>query len=271
MTIIDNRTANKNWPLPNIDNRLEDDVARVRAALIAIDAELVTLFDALVLATTPAAHVGSGAGAHAVAAPGGAAGFMSGADKTKLNGAALLTDLTKSAVGLGNADNTSDANKPISTAAANALATLTAAIDANTSAILLRALKGVNTDITSISPASILSGLLTGVTFRNPANTEQTLVDAATTAWDMDAGHVAKWLIGATGRTLGLPTNIKVGGQYQLLAKLATPATMTPAFNAIFKFQYDTLPVFSTSTYTFLTMAWSSEHGKLLVFPAPGF
>jgi len=97
------------------------------------------------------------------------------------------------------------------------------------------------------------------------------LVDGASVSWNMDNGHIAKWTITATGRTLTAPTNIKTGGQYQLLVKLDTPSTMTPTFNSIFKFQYDVVPDFTTSSYTMLTMIWSSEHSKLLVFPAPGF
>lgn len=43
---------------------------------------------------TPAAHVGSGGTAHANAVAGGAAGFMTGADKTKLDGAAPIASPT---------------------------------------------------------------------------------------------------------------------------------------------------------------------------------
>ncbi len=84
----------------------------------------------------PAAHVGSGGAAHANAVASGAAGFMTGADKTKLDGIAAgaqvntvtsvaaktgAVTLVKDDVGLGNVDNTTDANKPISTATQTAL------------------------------------------------------------------------------------------------------------------------------------------------------
>ena len=84
----------------------------------------------------PAAHVGSGGAAHANAVASGAAGFMTGADKTKLDGIAAgaqvntvtsvaaktgAVTLVKGDVGLGNVDNTTDANKPISTATQTAL------------------------------------------------------------------------------------------------------------------------------------------------------
>lgn len=39
--MIDNRTANKNFPLPHKDNELADDVQRLRSALGDIDAALV--------------------------------------------------------------------------------------------------------------------------------------------------------------------------------------------------------------------------------------
>lgn len=105
----------------------------------------------------------------------------------------------------------------------------------------------------------------------NPTITEQVLTDAATTTWDMNAGHEARWTIGATGRTLAAPTNYKVGGQYQLTIGLTTPATMTPTWPAIFKFPYDTAPDLTTSSYTVLTLVWSVAHTKFLVSYAPGF
>jgi hypothetical protein len=100
----------------------------------------------------PLSHVGSGGAAHANVVAGGAAGFMDGADKSKLDGiaagatvnasdaalrdrsthtgtqaagtitglAAVATSGAKADVGLSNVDNTSDANKPVSTAQAAA-------------------------------------------------------------------------------------------------------------------------------------------------------
>ncbi len=84
----------------------------------------------------PIAHVGSGGTAHTNVVAAGAAGFMSGADKTKLDGIAAgaqvnvvtsvaaktgAVTLVKGDVGLGNVDNTSDASKPVSTATQTAL------------------------------------------------------------------------------------------------------------------------------------------------------
>lgn len=117
----------------------------------------------------------------------------------------------------------------------------------------------------------INTATLTNKTFTNPTNTEQTLTDAVTTTWDMSLGHVAIWSITATGRTLAAPTNSKVGGQYQLMISLVTPATMTPTWPVIFKFPYDTAPDLTTSTWTMLTLVWSAPHSKFLVSYAPGF
>lgn len=85
----------------------------------------------------PLSHVGSAGSAHGVATP-SVAGFMSAADKAKLDGISdgagvpSVTSvagkqgaviLVKGDVGLGNVDNTSDASKPVSTATQNALDT----------------------------------------------------------------------------------------------------------------------------------------------------
>ncbi len=75
---IDQRTDALNLPLPHIDNFHEDDVPRLRAAF-----ELLDTFLQLI--------------------------SLSLADKLD------ATSLTKAMVGLGNVDNTSDADKPIST------------------------------------------------------------------------------------------------------------------------------------------------------------
>ncbi|MCL1937585.1 MAG: hypothetical protein FWF52_04215, partial [Candidatus Azobacteroides sp.] len=84
----------------------------------------------------PLSHAGATGTAHGTATAGGNAGFMSGSDKTKLDGIAAgaqvntvtsvagktgAVTLGKGDVGLGNVDNTSDANKPVSTAQQTAL------------------------------------------------------------------------------------------------------------------------------------------------------
>ena len=84
----------------------------------------------------PSSHVGAGGNVHAVATT-STAGFMSSSDKTKLDGIEVgaqvntvtsvagktgAVRLAKGDVGLGNVDNTSDMDKPISNAVSAALA-----------------------------------------------------------------------------------------------------------------------------------------------------
>lgn len=124
------------------------------------------------------------------------------------------------------------------------------------------AASGANSDILS---------LVAGVIITNPQNTEQTLTDAASTTWNMDLGHIANWTITATGRALAAPINYKVGGQYQLLVGLTNPATMTPTWPANFQFPYNVAPDMTTSSWTLLTLTWSTVHSKFLVSYGPGF
>ncbi len=119
---------------------------------------------------TPVAHVGSGGTAHANATT-TVSGFMSSADKTKLDGigtGANVTTvagrtgavvLTKADVSLGNVDNTSDLNKPVSTAQAaadtaatsDAVSTIRAGVvtGGDTLAKLYTLITNINTLITS--------------------------------------------------------------------------------------------------------------------------
>ena len=148
------------------------------------------------------------------------------------------TLLDKFAVGLGNVDNTSDVNKPVSTAQAAADAVVLA---------------------TAIAAAQT-----------NPTVTEQTLTDAATTNWNMNNGHIANWVIGATGRNINI-TNQKVGVTYELHLTLATPATMTPNYPANWKFQYDIAPDLTTSSNSIFTLKWIASLSKFWVMVGTGF
>lgn len=110
----------------------------------------------------PASHVGSGGVSEHAVATGAAAGFMSPSDKTKLDGISAGADvspvtsvagktgvvtLVKGDVGLGNVDNTSDANKPVSTAQAAADAAILAAAEAYAD--------GVGASIVDAAPAAL--------------------------------------------------------------------------------------------------------------------
>lgn len=128
------------------------------------------------------------------------------------------------------------------------------------------------TNTATLTNKTLTSPIINKPTILNPEGVEQTLTDAATTAWDMDLGHCAKWNITATGRTLAPATNYKVGCHYQLIVKIDNPATMAPVLDpAFYIYQYGAAADFSTSTYTLLTMTWSTYHNKMMVLAGPGF
>lgn len=105
---------------------------------------------------------------------------------------------TAAQFGLGNVDNTSDADKPVSTAQQAAI-----------SAISKSSLGLGNVDNTSDldKPVSTLQQ----AAIDTAANiTPQSLTDAATISYDLDSGHNAKVTLTAS-RTLALPSNLVEG------------------------------------------------------------
>ena len=106
MAVTDDKTPHLAIQLPHPSNLLEDDVLRLRSAITAIDTKfeqldnllasddlsldtIQELVNAIKLATADLIdHVGSGGAVHA-AATGTVAGFMSAADKQKLDGVSL--------------------------------------------------------------------------------------------------------------------------------------------------------------------------------------
>jgi hypothetical protein len=82
------------------------------------------------------------------------------------------------------------------------------------------------------------------ITVTNPANIDQTLVDAATVAWDMSKGGIATVTLGGN-RTLGAPTNMKKGTYILHVLQDAT-GSRTLAYNAVFKWSGAVAPVLST-------------------------
>lgn len=105
-------------------------------------------------------------------------------------------NLSKTTLGLGNVDNTSDANKPVSTAQQ-------AAIDAQTAEPTDAQMWAGTDTATRVSPRRLAT-----------AAAPQTLTDGATTTWDMSAGFNAKWTLGGN-RTLAVSNPIK-GWTYSL-------------------------------------------------------
>lgn len=118
--------------------------------------------------------------------------------------------------------------------------------------------------------ATLTNKTLTSPTLTNPDNTTILLTDAATTTWDMNSGHVARWTIGAS-RTLAAPTNYKTGGQYVLILGNASPTTYTVTWPSIITWPYGTPPDLTTSAWTVITFVWSVDHGKLLGSYTPGY
>jgi len=75
---------------------------------------------------------------------------------------------------------------------------------------------------------------------------EQTLTDAATTAWDMSLGPNAKWTLGAS-RTLGTPTNPKAGVWYTLRVIQDGTGTRLVTWPASFNWGATGAPTLSTT------------------------
>lgn len=118
--------------------------------------------------------------------------------------------------------------------------------------------------------ATLTNKTLTNPTLTNPDNTSVILTDAATTTWDMNSGHVARWTIAAS-RTLATPTNYSTGGQYVLIIGNSNPASFTVTWPAIIAWPYGTPPDLTTSSWTVITLVWSIDHGKFLGSYTPGY
>jgi hypothetical protein len=84
------------------------------------------------------------------------------------------------------------------------------------------------------------------ITVVNPANIDQVLVDAATIAWDMSKGGIATVTLGAAGRTMGLPTNLKKGTYILNVYQDGTGNRTINPWNAVFKWSGGIAPVLST-------------------------
>lgn len=80
------------------------------------------------------------------------------------------------------------------------------------------------------------------------ANTvSQTLSDEATISWDTSLGRIATITVGATGRTMAAPTNLKVG-TYILHVKQDSGGSKTiTTWNAVFKWPAGVAPILSTT------------------------
>lgn len=74
----------------------------------------------------------------------------------------------------------------------------------------------------------------------------QTLVDAATIAWDVRLGETAKVTLGGN-RTLGAPAGLIDGGTYILRITQDGSGSRTLAYNAVFKWPSGIAPILTTT------------------------
>ena len=74
----------------------------------------------------------------------------------------------------------------------------------------------------------------------------QTLTDGATINWDMFNGRVATVTLGAAGRTMAAPTNLRVGTYILRVYQDATGSRTITTWNSVFKWTAAVAPVLST-------------------------
>ena len=87
---------------------------------------------------------------------------------------------------------------------------------------------------------------LNGTTVDKSNALSQTLTDGATITWDTSLGRVATLTLGAAGRTMAAPTNLKVGTYILRVYQDATGSRTITSWNAVFKWTAAVDPVLST-------------------------
>ena len=97
-------------------------------------------------------------------------------------------------------------------------------------------------------PNRITAGNTTlgGTTTDNSNALAQTLTDGATINWDVSLGRVATVTLGAAGRTMAAPTNLKVGTYILRVYQDGTGSRTITSWNAVFKWTAAVAPVLST-------------------------
>jgi hypothetical protein len=75
----------------------------------------------------------------------------------------------------------------------------------------------------------------------------QTLTDGATISWDTSLGRVATVTLGAAGRTMAAPTNLKVGTYILSVLQDATGSRTITTWNSVFKWTGGVAPVLTTT------------------------
>lgn len=87
---------------------------------------------------------------------------------------------------------------------------------------------------------------LTNKVHTNPANTDQTLAQAATINWDCNSGGIASITLNQVGHTMAAPTNPKKGTYVLHVLQDGTGSRTISTWNAVFKWPGATPPVLST-------------------------
>lgn len=178
---------------------------------------------------------------------------IGGGAVTSVAGKTGAVTLAKADVGLGNVDNTSDANKPISTAtqtALNAKVDTSRTLSASGLATGGGDLSANRTiDVAAATAAEYRVGTATkAVSVQNAwsAMAEVALTDAGTIAWDLSTG-IDFTVTLAGNRVLGNPTNVTVGKKGRLRVVQDGAGSKTLSYSANYEFAGGTAPVLSTA------------------------
>lgn len=172
---------------------------------------------------------------------------------TSVAGKTGTVTLAKGDVGLGNVDNTSDANKPVSTAtqtALNAKVDTSRTLSASGLATGGGDLSANRTiDVAAATAAEYRSGSATkAVSVQNAwgAMAEVALTDAATIAWDLGTG-IDFTVTLAGNRVLGNPTNITIGKKGRLRVVQDGARSKTLSYSSDYEFAGGSAVVLSTA------------------------
>ena len=178
---------------------------------------------------------------------------IGGGAVTSVAGKTGAVTLAKADVGLGNVDNTSDANKPISTATQTAL---NAKVDTSRTLSASGLVTGGGDlsanrtiDVAAATAAEYRVGTAAkAVSVQNAwsAMAEVALTDAGTIAWDLSTG-IDFTVTLAGNRVLGNPTNVTVGKKGRLRVVQDGAGSKTLSYSANYEFAGGTAPVLSTA------------------------
>lgn len=101
----------------------------------------------------------------------------------------------------------------------------------------------------SYSDTRLTTGVatMTNKTVTNPAHTTQALTDGATINWDLNAGHIATVTLGAAGRTMANPSNLKAGSAMLTVRQDATGSRTITSWGSTYRWPGGTPPALSTA------------------------